>query len=174
MQQTLVRSFTQLALRAKRNCRRTFRGKGGPRGKVPVSSGQFPLRPLNSRRKTSLMLLAFWTVTIIFAVVPIGRYRDRPTWQQVAWIPFVSWPVTPNDAVRNVLLYVPFGYFQALAGGYQAPWRAVAHAAVLATATEATQIYSRGRYPSTTDVVCNTIGATIGFAWARRRASRTS
>jgi glycopeptide antibiotics resistance protein len=129
---------------------------------------------LKCRRATSGILLAGWTAAIVLAVVPMGRYRDRPAWQQIAWIPFVSWPVTLDDSVRNVLLYVPFGYLQARAAVYSTAWRAVAHATALSAGTEATQVYSRGRYPSTTDVVCNLIGAMMGFAWARRRTSRAS
>lgn len=118
-----------------------------------------------------LILLAVWTLVIVLAVVPLGRYRERPAWQQIAWIPFVSWPVTFEDSVRNVLLYAPFGLLHARAAWYPAAGRVLAHAAVLSAGTEATQIYSRGRYPSATDVVCNLIGTMMGFAWGRRRAS---
>jgi glycopeptide antibiotics resistance protein len=121
-----------------------------------------------------LLLLACWTAAIVIAVVPMGRYRERPDWQQIAWIPFVSWPVTFSDIVRNVLLYVPFGYLQARALVYPTARRALAHTAALSAGTEATQVYSRGRYPSATDVVCNVIGAMMGFAWARRLTSRAS
>jgi glycopeptide antibiotics resistance protein len=127
---------------------------------------------LNRRRTTSSILLACWTAFIVFAVVPIGRYREQPARRQIAWIPFVSRPVTLRDIARNVLLYVPFGYLQARALVHATAWRALAYSAALSAGTEATQVYSRGRYPSTTDVVCNVLGAMAGFAWARQRTSR--
>jgi VanZ family protein len=127
---------------------------------------------VNRRRITPSILLACWTAVIVFAVVPIGRYREQPTGRQIAWIPFVSRPVTLGDIARNVLLYLPFGYLQARALIYPTAWRALVYSTALSAGTEATQVYSRGRYPSITDVVCNVIGAMAGFAWARRRASR--
>lgn len=75
------------------------------------------------RRTASLILLALWIAVIVLAVVPLGRYRDRSTWQHIAWIPFVSWPVTLNDTLRNVLLYTPLGYLQARSGAYPTAWR---------------------------------------------------
>jgi glycopeptide antibiotics resistance protein len=127
---------------------------------------------LNRHRTTPSILLACWTVVIVFAVVPIGRYREQPARQQIAWIPFVSRPVTLSDIARNILLYVPFGYLQVRAVVHPTVGRALAYSAALSAGTEATQVYSRGRYPSTTDVVCNVIGAMAGFAWARLRTSR--
>ena len=124
---------------------------------------------MNRPRTTPSILLVCWTAAIVFAVVPIGRYREQPARQQIAWVPFVSRPVTPQDIARNLLLYVPFGYLQARALVYLTAWRALAYSAALSAGTEATQVYSRGRYPSTTDVVCNVIGAMAGFAWARHR-----
>lgn len=126
---------------------------------------------LNRRRLTSLVLLAGWTATIGVLVVPLGRYRQNPTWRRVAWIPFVSRPLTLRDNIRNVMLYVPFGYLHARAGLSRA--RTVVHATALSSVTESTQIYSRGRYPSTTDVVCNSLGALVGFALARRGGARS-
>jgi glycopeptide antibiotics resistance protein len=127
---------------------------------------------LNRRRTTPAILLACWTAVIVFAVVPMGRYREQPARRQIAWIPFVSRPMTPSDMARNVLLYVPFGYLQARALVYPTVWRALAYGTALSAGTEATQVYSRGRYPSTTDVVCNVIGGMLGFALARQRRSR--
>lgn len=114
-------------------------------------------------------LLAAWVAVIVFAVAPFGRYREGATWQPVAWVPFVSRPMTLRDSVVNILLYIPFGYLSLRASPRATAARILVHAMALSTATEAAQTYSRGRYPSATDVVCNVVGAMIGFAWARRR-----
>ena len=45
----------------------------------------------------------------------------------------------------------------------------IATAVLLSSATEWTQVYSHTRFPSTTDVSCNVIGAVLGRLVADRR-----
>ncbi len=114
--------------------------------------------------------LALWTVLILIVVVPWLTFKNHSHWQQVAWIPFFSPEVKVRDVVANVLFYVPWGYFAARQRRHpSAPvWGIVALAAALSIATEISQVYSHGRFPSATDVVCNVVGALIGAEYARR------
>jgi len=68
-----------------------------------------------------------------------------------------------------VLLYAPFGlFFPAAPPKWR--WRLlIATAVLLSSATEWTQVYSHTRFPSTTDVSCNVIGAVLGRLVADRR-----
>jgi VanZ family protein len=50
----------------------------------------------------------------------------------------------------------------------RAVWPVIIVAAVLSIATEASQSYSHGRFPSATDVTCNLFGALVGAEYARR------
>jgi glycopeptide antibiotics resistance protein len=51
--------------------------------------------------------------------------------------------------------------------------KAVAAAFLLSLAAESSQLLSRRRIPSVTDVVTNTAGAWIGAGWARSRSARS-
>jgi glycopeptide antibiotics resistance protein len=140
--------------------------------------------------------LPVWIALILLVVLPWRNYQDHTHWSRVSWIPFRSPPpLSIRDVVGNVLLYVPFGAFMVLGrllarrsaareGGKPAPpvqgrqtsplpylWP-IAAAAVLSVATEAAQLYSHGRFPSSTDVVLNVTGAAIG-AWLAARTAVT-
>ena len=105
------------------------------------------------------------------AVVPWSSYQNHPHWQRVAWIPFVSPPVKLGDVGVNLLMYAPWGFFAARAHASRPlPIGVVVLlAATLSLLTEASQLYSHGRFPSATDVVCNVLGACAGAIYARKR-----
>ena len=111
-----------------------------------------------------------WTVLILIAVVPWVGYQNHSHWQGVGWIPFVSAEVRLRDVAVNLLLYAPWGYFSARSVRVAArrTWLVVVLAAALSITTEASQVYSHGRFPSATDVTCNVIGALAGALYARR------
>ena len=69
-----------------------------------------------------------------------------------------SWTV--KDAVVNILLYVPLGFF--FKRERHAVSTVVGFAAALSLAAELSQLFSHSRFPATTDVVCNMIGASAG------------
>ena len=115
-----------------------------------------------------LFLLLAWIALIVTAVIPWRNIQDHPHWQAIRWIPFVSTPRPTGDIVRNVVLYLPFGYLLArLSGDRVRPWHAAAYACALSLTTEATQVFSHSRIPSATDLTCNVAGAVVGFAWGR-------
>lgn len=107
--------------------------------------------------------LALWILVIIGGVVPWVGFVGHSHWSRVGWLPFISGPVRLRDIVINVALYVPFGwFFPARSSRLGSILRAGAAAVLLSVATEATQVYSHGRFPSMTDVVTNVAGAVIG------------
>jgi glycopeptide antibiotics resistance protein len=110
-----------------------------------------------------------WTGVIVLLVFPWTSLQNHTHWPRVSWIPFVSPPFRIRDIVVNVLLYVPWGYFGARSiRCARRVWIVSALAALLSLATEASQLYSHGRFPSATDLTCNIFGAFAGAKYARR------
>ena len=84
-----------------------------------------------------------------------------------------------GDAIRNVLLFIPFGYALTVVVGRTAiTWRAIALAAAygfaLSLTVESAQVYIAFRTPNLFDVLFNTLGTGIGGfgAWFWRATSR--
>jgi glycopeptide antibiotics resistance protein len=115
------------------------------------------------------LALLLWIAVILFVVTPWYGLRDHSHWARVQWIPFISPPIRLRDVVANTFFYVPFGYFYVRAAGRGRAGWAVAAGMLLSVATEVSQVYSHGRFPSTTDVVCNSAGAYLGAKWAASR-----
>lgn len=115
---------------------------------------------------------------IVLVVVPWRSVQGHPHWARIRWIPFVSPPVRIIDVVGNILLYVPFGYLAYLHSTRHAWLWGVAGAALLSGSTEATQIFTHGRFPSMQDVLMNVLGGIVGvacggfFSREDRRAAR--
>jgi glycopeptide antibiotics resistance protein len=108
--------------------------------------------------------LALWILVIIIGVVPWFSMTSHAHWPRIGWIPFESPPVRLRDMILNVALYVPFGWFSRCGRltALRHVTRMAVWAIVLSAATEVTQVYSHGRFPSMTDVVMNTCGACLG------------
>jgi len=76
-------------------------------------------------------------------------------------------PSSRGDLIANVLLYMPYGFFAALAAS---PWRSVAKRLIwvtiggfaLCTAMELSQYYFVGRVTNMSDVYLNTFGSILG------------
>ena len=124
---------------------------GGQRGRLPV---WWPL--------------VLWVGVILLVVVPWRSYQDHSHWARVQWIPFTTPPIKARDIIGNILLYVPLGYWAMRRLGARHVWRAVAFGFALSVATEFTQVYSHGRFPSLTDVTNNVCGAWFGTRLGRR------
>jgi glycopeptide antibiotics resistance protein len=111
-----------------------------------------------------------WIVVIVAIVFPWRDFQNHPHWSKVVWIPFVSRPWRISDAIANVLLYLPFGYWYARQSRrHGAGWLAIVLAAVLSFSTEYAQLYSHYRFPSLTDVTCNLLGTYAGLRVAKLR-----
>lgn len=113
--------------------------------------------------------LPLWTLVILGCVVPWIGFQWHSHWSRVGWVPFVSGPILLRDLTANVALYVPFGwYFVRRPSAGARAWRWAVLAGVgLSLATELTQVYSHGRFPTMTDVVTNGMGAFIGALLGR-------
>jgi glycopeptide antibiotics resistance protein len=107
---------------------------------------------------------------IVIAVVPWIGYQNHSHWQRIGWVPFLSAEVRLRDIAINLLLYAPWGYFcvRSVRSVERRVWLVAALAAAVSITTEASQVYSHGRFPSATDVTCNVIGALAGALYARR------
>ena len=110
-----------------------------------------------------------WTGIICFIVLPWFRPENHVHFEQVQWVPFITLPIRLRDIVLNTLLYLPFGYLHLRGSNGGTIARAVALAAALSVVTECAQLFSHRRFPSTTDLVCNTAGAYFGALWASTR-----
>jgi glycopeptide antibiotics resistance protein len=104
---------------------------------------------------------------VLVADFPWTALQTHTHWAHVLWVPFLSPPVRLLDSVLNVLLFVPLGVFAPRGPTARGTLiRAVGIAVPVAFAGEATQLFSHGRFPSATDLVCNLIGAGAGAALA--------
>jgi VanZ family protein len=122
---------------------------------------------LRARRPNAAQVV--WIAALVAVSVPFEDLQSHTHWAKVAWIPFVSPPVKLADIVANVLLYMPLGWLQAEQPSMRrAIVRALLLGATLAILAELSQVYSHGRLPSMTDVVCDCAGAVLG-AWLRER-----
>lgn len=138
-------------------------------------SGSFSGFTKVHRRMGFLLAWLLWTAMIIAIVFPWHDLADHTHWRKVAWIPFISPPLTTSDIVANVLVYIPFGYLGARAS--ERPWQGAAVvgvATLLSIASETSQLYSHWRFPSTTDVICNFSGCLAGIYFARSSSWRAS
>ena len=117
--------------------------------------------------------LVLWTLLIVALTVPWYAFQSTPRWASIRWLPLPIVGHTRNliDIVLNVGLYVPFGYWMIRPDKttVASVGKIVAAAFVLSLAAEASQIFSRSRFPSTSDLVTNTTGAWIGAMLARGR-----
>jgi len=116
---------------------------------------------------------ALWVGVIIFVVVPWYRVQDHSHWAGVQWVPFLTPPIRLRDMIANTLFYIPFGYLGVRAIDRRVG-RVVVLAGLLSLLTEFSQVFSHGRFPSSTDLVCNTLGAWAGALWADWRVRRSS
>jgi glycopeptide antibiotics resistance protein len=125
---------------------------------LAIAFGAIALAPAGWR-------VPLWVAVIAACVVPWTSWQGHEHWDKVTWVPFSTTfgPLRLRDIVVNVLLYVPLGFW----------WVGQVHGArsvpvvttvscLLSLATEWSQVYAHGRFPSMTDVVMNTVGGLVG------------
>ena len=127
------------------------------------------------RTRAWAMILIGWGLCIIIVCsFPWGI--DSPRWDRVRFIPLLDvlrWP-SPRllqDAIANVLLYMPLGFAYARVrriAGATFMYEAAFIGLFLSMTCELYQVFSPVRYPSMTDVLMNTIGAFAGASIARK------
>lgn len=116
----------------------------------------------------SCLLIIIWVTT-----VPGNVFVGHSHWFLVKWIPFQGFQLSFDyltDLAGNLLLFAPLGYSQlhlhsrlsrtGVPGVF-------AVAVLLSLSVELFQVYSHGRAPSVTDVLCNSVGAWLGAFAAR-------
>jgi glycopeptide antibiotics resistance protein len=126
------------------------------------------------RRAVGWVALVVSLLAGFVADYPWGDWVGHTHWAKVGWIPFYSWPVRPFDILQNLLLFSPVGVASALAVRRRPALVAALLTLPVAFAGEATQLYSHGRFPSSTDLVNNVAGAALAayvcaryFSWDR-------
>ena len=128
--------------------------------------------------KTPLWLLVLYTAVLLCGTFWPFRFTWHPgrdgtdVSRQVEWIPFTHLCPTygifcPHDTGLNIAMFIPVGALVALmsgAGGgvMRRTARAVASGFCLSLLIEATQYFIPARFPSTTDLLWNTLGAGLG------------
>ena len=115
-------------------------------------------------------VLLLWIGTVVLLVVPWASPQNHAHWHNISWIPFVSGPIKAMDLVGNTLLYLPFAFYYARGRGRRGLYQAVAFGFLLSLTSEFSQVFSHGRFPSSTDLTCNVLGAWIG-AWCARHVT---
>jgi glycopeptide antibiotics resistance protein len=104
---------------------------------------------------------AWWSVWALLTL-PWRGLESAPQWQRMEWLPFSF--ARPRDWALNLLFFAPFGVL-GVAAGWKSR-RVVILGALVALAAEALQLFSRYRFPATTDVVLDVMGVALGVAAA--------
>ena len=113
------------------------------------------------RKYLYLAAIACSTALIFVAIFPWRGFDPGGHWHRVGWIPFVSRPVRVIDVVANLLLFAPLGASIALHAQRAALARTTSAAFVCSFVGEWAQVYSRYRFPSSGDLICNVVGAVV-------------
>lgn len=127
---------------------------------------------MSGRRPWKLLLVGWILLIVLLCSFP--WWVESPQWSRVRWIPVLDVLRSHRvlrDAMANCLLYIPFGFFYAkaqAAPGVTSMWGAALSGLLLSVACELYQVFSPVRFPSMTDVLMNTIGASAG-AWTAGR-----
>jgi glycopeptide antibiotics resistance protein len=134
----------------------------------------------NAGRRDAFLIRHGLLLSILVALVadfPWGSLQGHTHWARVEWIPFAAPRFRPLDIIANVLLFVPLGFFGARRRSSLGPALALVSTISIAVAFlgESIQLFSHGRFPSATDLVCNVGGGVFGgviATLAGRRRSR--
>lgn len=143
----------------------------GSRGS-PVGNAEYAKDVEKPPSRRARIAFALWVGVILIVVVPWYRWQGHSHWDHVQWVPFSRPPYHLRDMVLNTLFYVPFGLLYRRMMPRPMPGPVLA-AFLLSSATELSQVYSHGRFPSATDVFCNVLGAWIGMRWYDGRSDRS-
>ena len=142
-----------------------------------------PSKSLTSNGDRLKKIFALVVALIVYGSLYPWQFHDRALSANPLWTLLnTSWPTTINrfflrDFLVNVALYGPYGAFGFLALSNRLPmWSklllTVVSGMVMSSCIEMLQLYDANRSCSISDVVCNTVGATIGAVgaifWAER------
>lgn len=105
--------------------------------------------------------LAIWLFLWARIGLPWRSFQWTPSFRSVELIPFQVGSL--RTYVLNVLAFVPFGIIGTRLGWH--PRSVIVAGAGVSALTELSQLFSRARFPSITDVILNTSGALLGVAF---------
>jgi VanZ family protein len=124
------------------------------------------------------LVLARYLALAWCGLIVYGSLHPFSGWQDMG-VPLLAfleadWPKywTAFDLIANVAVYIPLGFFLALALS-RLPWRftalclATLLAGSLSLGMETLQNWLPTRIPSNVDLACNTLGGLIGAIWAQ-------
>jgi glycopeptide antibiotics resistance protein len=118
------------------------------------------------RRKIYKALFLLWLSLIVMALSwPWANFDASFHWNRVVWFPFQEKETNFLDIGLNILLFIPLGSF-GMASRAQSSWRGVLSLTLaglgLSLCGEIIQGFGVHRFPSTTDIANNLLGAFLG------------
>ncbi|HYO26644.1 MAG TPA: VanZ family protein [Azonexus sp.] len=129
------------------------------------------------------VLLARYLALAWLGLVVYGSLHPFAGWRDTGVSPFAflegGWPRywTAFDLAANIAVYLPLGFFLALAlrglpGRFSALILATLLSVMVSLALEALQTWLPSRVPSNVDLACNALGGLLGAAWAQATGPR--
>jgi glycopeptide antibiotics resistance protein len=115
------------------------------------------------------LALLLWCLLWLLIGLPWRSFRVTPSLQRVELLPFVGGSF--RSQFLNLLAFVPLGII-----GTRLGWRprtVVLVGFAMSALTEVSQLFSSRRYPSTTDLILNTVGTLMGVVIAKRVRTAT-
>ena len=134
-------------------------------------------KPADSSPTWRILWLCWLLLIVLVSIYPCAEFHTHPHWEKVSWVPFQGVWRSGNlliDAVKNVLLYVPFGFFYGQArprSRKRVVIKVAVLTAILSVSSELFQVFCHGRHPTMTDVSTNLMGGVLGVAIAIRYRS---
>ena len=115
------------------------------------------------------ILLFLWLLCVLLVIsLPWSKFDGSAHWSNVQWLPFTHLsfhPAVITEATLNLIAFIPVGYLgirSFLPGS-----RPLFYAALLGFAAsfgiEAYQLFCHDRVPSTSDIIMNVGGTSIGI-----------
>jgi len=130
----------------------------------------------SSPQSKTVLLWSGLLVISLAPVLPLSNFAGHPHWNIIRWIPFQDFSLSPGilkDVMGNAVWFMMFGYL--LYGRLPADFttaRTIAMVALIgggiSLSTELFQVFCHNRVPSTTDIICNIVGAGLGGLFAKQ------
>ena len=143
-----------------------------------MSSKALRIIRLTAGLSPSSGLLWFWLAILSLAPIffPWSDFVGHPHWDNIRWIPFQDFSLISRmlkDVIGNVVWFMMFGFLlRHRLNDHSAPVRTLAILTLIAggvsLSIEFFQVFTHNRIPSTTDVLCDTIGAGLGGYFANK------
>lgn len=133
---------------------------------------------LSTGMKSKSGLHWFWLAVLSTApLLPLSNFVGHPHWEIIRWIPFQDFALSPGmlkDVIGNIVWFTMIGYLlHDRLNHDSAPRRMISAIALIAgglsLSIEFFQVFCHNRIPSTTDVICDGIGAGLGGYFASKQ-----